>query len=416
MSFFPRLGCLPVRTFLLLGLCTGTFSGCQSSRSVALNADPFLQTPTPPAVVAADTAPSVPKPAEAKPTESTPAVSSDVKPASVAKADETVPSEPAAFVSYFEEMDARWRQWEREEAAGDLAESSADADTELTAFSNTPASIFGTQSPETEWDDLPIGVSQTDLASSNFAVRHVSHEEGGEPIACSGFSLRDDLRNWGPNLLHETRGIVNWPNAIILGAAAGGAVAVKEGWDDNVRACTAKHPERWGSASDTIGDLGDWPVQVPALLSLYGYSLLAQNEQLHDVSTTLIDAYVINGVTTVLIKAAANTDRPTTNTNNGHYGFPSFHTSSSFTIAAVLDEYYGWQVGVPAYLLAGTIGWTRIDERDHDLSDVLFGAALGYVVGKSVAGQRLYGDGRVQVIPYYNTHEQEVGLIWEKTY
>ena len=66
----------------------------------------------------------------------------------------------------------------------------------------------------------------------------------------------------------------------------------------------------------------------------------------------------------------------------------------------MLDEYYGLQAGLPAYALAGLIGWSRLDERDHDLSDVVFGAALGFVIGKSVARDHLYGDSRVRLLPY----------------
>ena len=57
------------------------------------------------------------------------------------------------------------------------------------------------------------------------------------------------------------------------------------------------------------------------------------------------------------------------------------------TVASVLHEYYGWQVGVPAYGVAGLVGWRMMDVGDHWASDVLFGAALGCVVGHTVAAQ-----------------------------
>ena len=94
-------------------------------------------------------------------------------------------------------------------------------------------------------------------------------------------------------------------------------------------------------------------------------------------------------------------------------GFPSYHTSSSFTFAAVLNEYYGPTVGLPAYGLAGLIGWSRIDERDHDLSDVIFGATLGYVIGKSVARRRYNRDCGIRLLPYIYTPDEAVGVSVE---
>ena len=69
--------------------------------------------------------------------------------------------------------------------------------------------------------------------------------------------------------------------------------------------------------------------------------------------------------------------------------FPSWHDGSMFCMAAVLDDYEGHWIGYPLYIFAGLIGFSRIDTRDHNLSDVLFGGVLGYVIGKSVSGKAL---------------------------
>ena len=62
-------------------------------------------------------------------------------------------------------------------------------------------------------------------------------------------------------------------------------------------------------------------------------------------------------------------------------------SSSSFTVASVLDEFYGPEVGVPAYILASLVGYRMTVEGDHWASDVVFGATLGWVVGHTVAGK-----------------------------
>ncbi len=214
-------------------------------------------------------------------------------------------------------------------------------------------------------------------------------------------------------LRDDARAAANWNNALILAMAAGGAIVVRQDLDGKVRVNTARHPNRWGEASKTLGKFGEVTIQAPALAALYGYSLWTQNPELHGLTDTLFSSFSLAGMTTVLLKAAVNSDRPDNSLNGGQFGFPSYHTASTFSIAAVLDEYYGPRVGLPAYTFAGLIGWSRIDERDHDLSDVLFGAALGYVIGKSVAGHHLCGDGRVRLLPYVHPSDGSTGLMFE---
>ena len=66
---------------------------------------------------------------------------------------------------------------------------------------------------------------------------------------------------------------------------------------------------------------------------------------------------------------------------------PSGHTSATFASAAVLHRHYGWKIGLPAYAAASFVGWTRVRDRVHWLSDVAFGAAIGTVAGRAVAGR-----------------------------
>ena len=74
------------------------------------------------------------------------------------------------------------------------------------------------------------------------------------------------------------------------------------------------------------------------------------------------------GVTHVL-KRVVDKPRP----NGGDHAWPSGHTSSAFTGAAVLQIRHGWTVGIPAYLLAGYVGWTRVYVDAHDYWDFLGG-------------------------------------------
>lgn len=59
--------------------------------------------------------------------------------------------------------------------------------------------------------------------------------------------------------------------------------------------------------------------------------------------------------------------------------FPSGHTSSAFSGASFLQRRYGWDYGIPAYILATLVGISRMEGPDgyHDIYDVLGGAAVG---------------------------------------
>ncbi len=226
-------------------------------------------------------------------------------------------------------------------------------------------------------------------------------------------SFRKDVRNLLPMLWNDNLALYTWPNAIILGVAAGGSVAIRDNLDQPVRNYTAEHPLRWGEGSVVLRQFGEYTVQVPVLAGTYALSLFSDNDKLHEFSLTAISAYSLSAMYTVAIKGITNTSRPTTEFENGHYGFPSYHTSSTFCLAAVIDDYYGWKLGVPAYVMAGLVGWSRIDQREHDLSDVLFGAVMGVVIGKTISAAHLDAHPNFRVGPYFDARTKSTGVSIE---
>jgi len=97
----------------------------------------------------------------------------------------------------------------------------------------------------------------------------------------------------------------------------------------------------------------------------------------------MMRALTVTGATTLLLKGTVQNHTP----NGKDWAWPSGHTSSSFCVASVLDEFYGPKIGIPAYLAAGFVGYRMMDSGDHWASDVLFGGVLGYVVGHAIAGE-----------------------------
>ena len=73
--------------------------------------------------------------------------------------------------------------------------------------------------------------------------------------------------------------------------------------------------------------------------------------------------------------------------NRTNSSFPSGHTTVAFAAATVFAVEYKNQPVIPivAYSIATLVGISRITENKHWASDVLVGAALGYVTGKRVS-------------------------------
>jgi hypothetical protein len=68
----------------------------------------------------------------------------------------------------------------------------------------------------------------------------------------------------------------------------------------------------------------------------------------------------------------------------------------------VAQHHYGAKVGVPAYATAALVGFSRIERDKHHLSDVVAGATLGLIVGRTVAredGEPVRREKRVALVP-----------------
>ncbi len=109
-----------------------------------------------------------------------------------------------------------------------------------------------------------------------------------------------------------------------------------------------------------------------------------ENQKLLETSKALIEAEILTAVATTGLKLAFGRERPDRSGSRFSSSFPSGHTSGSFTLATVFDQMYGHKVGIPLYLAAGFVGWSRISDNKHFLSDVIFGAAMGTAIGRAV--------------------------------
>lgn len=234
--------------------------------------------------------------------------------------------------------------------------------------------------------EIPVGETVEELRLvSGDSVAETGSEEPSVGKAVK--SLVDDMWSLPQVVIDDTVDMVSSnDNLLWLLLAGGGGIALRNtGADRDIadnfedHAWISEHKD-WDKFVDYAGGptvhfsaTGVWYVAAAAM----------GNEKGKQDAWTMLEALSVNGAITVFLKMVVDDDTP----NDKTWAWPSGHTSSSFTVAAVLDEFYGPMVGIPAYMGAGFVGYRMMDSGDHWASDVLFGAVLGYMVGHYVAAK-----------------------------
>ena len=182
------------------------------------------------------------------------------------------------------------------------------------------------------------------------------------------------------NFVRDAKRLPSKETALTLGIGGGLALAVHPADDYVYEHATANGPRPFFKLGSTLGD--GW-AQVGFAVGSYGTGLIAKNRELTHFGSDLIRAQVLNVVVTQGVKFSVQRERPEGSTSHS-YSFPSGHTSSAFATATVVWRHYGWKAGVPASLVGAWVGASRVQLGKHYLSDVVFGAAVGAVSGRSV--------------------------------
>lgn len=139
-------------------------------------------------------------------------------------------------------------------------------------------------------------------------------------------------------------------------------------------------------------------VNIGVPVGLLAAGVIADDKQMRQNALYVGSSAVVNGIATLLIKKLVKRPRPF----NGQvkinavyqprqFSFPSGHTSTAFTTATALSHAYPkWYVIAPAYLVAGSVGFSRLYLGVHYPTDVAAGAILG--TGSALSMGFLRGD------------------------
>jgi membrane-associated phospholipid phosphatase len=217
-------------------------------------------------------------------------------------------------------------------------------------------------------------------------------------------TVKTDLRAFPDRLEQDSKAtFLNRDRAAILLWAGLASVAMNNGnADDDVARYFERHDTFGKLDAETLNVIGSPATHLPAAALWYVVSVNREDDVNKQRAMTMFTALTISGVATVALKAVRHNDRPA----GDGWAWPSGHTSSSFTVASVLHEFYGLKVGIPAYAAAGLVAYRMMDVGDHWASDVLFGATLGLVVGHTVARNHEIPEiAGFEVLPYYGNYQ-----------
>mgnify|MGYP002207557540 FL=1 len=126
------------------------------------------------------------------------------------------------------------------------------------------------------------------------------------------------------------------------------------------------------SSLEKSGDIMHLLLPAAAL----GATLVIEDD--YEGSWQLIKTGVVSRVAVEGLKYAVDKDRPDDSDDDS---FPSGHTADSFAAATFIQQRYGWEWGIPAYIGATFVGYSRVESDKHYVEDVLAGAAIGIISG-----------------------------------
>ena len=239
----------------------------------------------------------------------------------------------------------------------------------------------------------------TGCANQDYVAEPTKHAGSDQSLNLIFESAKTDFSELPGTVIRESKDtLLRSDNLTALLLATGASIAMGESdADDNLAENFERHRVFKGFLDESLNIIGSPGFHFPATGLWYALSAADNDEFNKDRAWTMMTALSVTGLTTVSLKAIVHNDSP----NGKDWAWPSGHTSSSFTVASVLHEFYGPEVGIPAYLMASLVAYRMMDTGDHWGSDVVFGATLGWVVGHTIAGKHKDLEvGGFTVLPY----------------
>jgi membrane-associated phospholipid phosphatase len=187
------------------------------------------------------------------------------------------------------------------------------------------------------------------------------------------------VHNLGDDVKHMPR-----QNSIYWVAGGGALALAVHPADKNINS----HLENTSNGFWVAGHIiGATETILGAAGATYAIGRWKHMQRLQHLGMDEIEAAILAEGLTEGLKAVVRRPRPTPlpgQTQSSTYSFPSGHAMTTFAAATVLQQHLGYKAGIPTYIIASYVAMSRLHDNQHFASDVVFGSALGVVVGRSV--------------------------------
>ena len=168
---------------------------------------------------------------------------------------------------------------------------------------------------------------------------------------------------------------------VYLAAIAGGLAAAAHPADQTFNARLRSHYDAVNTAFAPGKYVGDTPEQVALSLATYAFGRVFDRPKVSHLGMDLIQAQLLTELLVEPIKFATRRERPD---GSNRQSFPSGHSAVTFATATVIERHLGWRKSVLGYAIASYVAASRLHDNRHYLSDVIFGAGVGAIAGRTV--------------------------------
>jgi hypothetical protein len=168
---------------------------------------------------------------------------------------------------------------------------------------------------------------------------------------------------------------------LYLAAIGGGLAAAVHPADQTFNVRLRSHYDTVNKAFAPGKYLGNTPEQVALSLGTYAVGRLRDQPKVAHLGMDLLQAQILTEILVQPIKFAAHRQRPDLSDRRS---FPSGHAAVTFAGATVIERHLGWRKSILGYGIASYVAASRLHDNVHYLSDVVFGAAVGAIAGRTV--------------------------------
>jgi membrane-associated phospholipid phosphatase len=168
---------------------------------------------------------------------------------------------------------------------------------------------------------------------------------------------------------------------VYIAAIGGGLAAAAHPGDQAFNAKLLSHYDAVNTAFAPGKYLGNTPEQVAFSLGTYAFGRLRDQPKVAHLGMDLLQAQILSEILVEPLKYAVRRERPD---GSNRLSFPSGHSAVTFATATVIERHLGWRKSILGYAIASYVAMSRIHDNQHYLSDVIFGAAVGSIAGRTV--------------------------------